>query len=224
MQRRWPRRACSSNLPRIHAPMATSPACSANTSAKKKSFPLRKLCTGFRDCPLQTSGSITADLSRKACLQTLWFSIRKLSPTVLPSSSLTNIPSASDTFSSTAFRFSKTACTPAANPAAPSGVQERPSRVLFQDCTGIRWIRPLQLFCESRPNAHSTDATNKGPLATPHYYRVFDCSLVPQGGQPSGQRQSGLVSFGAGDKKELGAVQHQKRLGGLLKYYEREAA
>src|SRR5207302_6080710 len=53
--------------------------------------------------------------------------------------------------------------------------------------------------------------------------RVFDCSLVPQGGQPSGQRQSGLVSFGAGDKKELGAVQHQKRLGGLLKYYEREA-
>ncbi len=53
---------------------------------------------------------------------------------------------------------------------------------------------------------------------------VFDCSLVPQGGQPSGQRQSDLVSFGAGDKKELGSSAVPERLGGLLKYYEREAA
>src|ERR1700686_507722 len=37
------------------------------------------------------------------------------------------MPSASEMFSSTAFRFSRPANTPAANPAAPSGVRARPS-------------------------------------------------------------------------------------------------
>jgi hypothetical protein len=48
---------------------------------------------------------------------------------------------------------------------------------------------------------------------------------LPRRTQPSGQRPSDLVSFGAGGKKEpLGAVRCRERLVGLLKYYEREAA
>jgi hypothetical protein len=43
------------------------------------------------------------------------------------------------------------------------------------------------------------------------------------GAQPSGQRQSDFVSF-AGGKGNTGAVRCRERLGGLLKYYDREAA
>src|SRR6516162_3841428 len=47
---------------------------------------------------------------------------------------------------------------------------------------------------------------------------------LSRGAEPSGQRQSHLVSFADGGKKGRGAVRCRERLGGLLKYYEREAA
>ena len=72
---------------------------------EEKVISSRKPFTGFPDCRLRTSGSIIAALSNQACLQTLWSSIRKRSPTSLRSSSPTNIPSASNMFSSMAFRF-----------------------------------------------------------------------------------------------------------------------
>src|SRR5467141_4494983 len=47
---------------------------------------------------------------------------------------------------------------------------------------------------------------------------------LPRGAQPSGQRQSDLVSFTAGGKKEHGSSSVSRTTGGLLKYYKREAA
>jgi hypothetical protein len=38
-----------------------------------------------------------------------------------------------------------------------------------RDCTGIRRVHPLQLCCESRPNARRTDAADSGSLVTPHF-------------------------------------------------------
>jgi hypothetical protein len=50
-------------------------------------------------------------------------------------------------------------------------------------------------------------------------YRTF-----PRRAQLSGQRQSDLASFAAGGKEEHGSSAVSRTTGGLLKYYEREAA
>src|SRR6266576_41904 len=88
------------------------------------------------------------------------------------------------------------------------------------DCTGIRRVHPLQLFGESRPNAHTTDATDNGSLATPYYgylivrlYEEDRTHLGLEKDTPTGRIRS-LAS---------GHITVRARLGGLHHRYDRAA-
>ena len=88
------------------------------------------------------------------------------------------------------------------------------------DCTGIRRAHALQLFCESRPNAHTTDATDNGSLATPYYeyliVRLYhdDRTHLGLDKETPGGRLRSVPS---------GQVIGRARLGGLHHRYDRAA-
>src|ERR1700730_13106948 len=88
------------------------------------------------------------------------------------------------------------------------------------DCTGIQCVHPLQLSCESRPNAHTTDATDNGSLGTRYYgylivylYHDDRTHLGLNKGTPNARVTS----------PARGRVIRQPRLGGLHHRYDRAA-